>query len=254
MSKVEGLPGSFKWDDDGINWVTNYLKNKSSTYSTNEEISALIKQYYDSNIGLGDTEDQFENLIAEILKTGDSGKLFINKLNATWRARYAREGKKHYNLSLDSDTYRNLKSLTKSNSTYNASIKQTLTELINDEYQTKIEADKKKKSQNRAALDHKSQILAKETEKKITNLTKSVETLKAEIAELQTSKSDTPPSETSTSELEEELAQVKLKNIELVKQVSKYAQEISKLGTQSLLSTAMNETQKKADDNQLKPE
>ncbi|MGL1204802.1 hypothetical protein ACSTK6_03380 [Vibrio parahaemolyticus] len=246
MLTVEGLPNSFKWEDDGRKWVTNYLKTKASTFSTNEKISDLLQQYYNSQIGLEDTREQFECLIADILNTGDAGKLFVGKLSATWRARHARQGKKHYNLSLDSDTYKNLKSLAKNNSTTpNASIKQTLTELINDEYQTKIAANRKKKLEVRAAADHEAKLAAKGTQRKIDYLTQRVESLEEQLNQQPQKSLIGDESSTSLEELEKRLAQMESQNLELLKEVSKYAKENSKLETQLYLSTAVSETPEK---------
>ncbi|PWI31857.1 hypothetical protein DI392_18420 [Vibrio albus] len=242
MLTVEGLPNSFRWEDDGINWVTNYLKTKASTFSTNEKISDLLQQYYNSQIGLEDTREQFECLIADILNTGDAGKLFVGKLSATWRARHARQGKKHYNLSLDSDTYKNLKSLAKNNSTPNASIKQTLTKLINDEYQTKIATNRKKKLEVRAAADHEAKLAAKGTQRKIDYLTQRIESLEEQLNQQPQKSLIGDESSTSLEELEKRLEQMELQNRELLKEISEYAKENSKLKIQLCLPSAVSET------------
>ncbi|EJG0618019.1 AAA family ATPase [Vibrio parahaemolyticus] len=242
MLTVEGLPNSFRWEDDGINWVTNYLKAKASTFSTNEKISDLLQQYFNSQISLVETREQFEILIADILSTGDAGKLFIGKLSATWRARHARQGKKHYNLSLDSDTYKNLKSLAKNNSTPNASIKQTLTELINDEYQTKIAANRKKKLEVRAAADHEAKLAAKGTQRKIDYLTQRVESLEEQLNQQPQKSLIGDESSTSLEELKKRLEEMESQNQELLKEVSKYAKENSKLKMQLYLPSTVSET------------
>ncbi|EKO3516597.1 hypothetical protein LA983_001017 [Vibrio fluvialis] len=246
MLTVEGLPNSFKWEDDGRKWVTNYLKTKASTFSTNEKISDLLQQYYNSQIGLEDTREQFECLIADILNTGDAGKLFVGKLSATWRARHARQGKKHYNLSLDSSTYAKLTKLSNRTKVANSSIKQTLTTLIEDAYSALENERKDKAKRSRPFTDHQSEITAKNTDKKLTKLEEKIESVINELEQQKQTISTTPQTIVNSSsaidsegtltetglqlaELKEQLKSLTSENEGLKGQVGKYAEENAKL-------------------------
>lgn len=246
MSKVEGLPNSFKWGDDGRKWVTNYLKTKASTFSTNAKISDLLQQYYNSQIGLEDTREQFECLIADILNTGDAGKLFVGKLSATWRARHARQGKKHYNLSLDSSTYAKLTKLSNRTKVANSSIKQTLTTLIEDAYSTLENERNDRAKRSRPFTAHQSEITAKNTDKKLTKLEEKIESVINELEQQKQTISTTPQTIVNSSaaidsegpltetgiqlaELKEQLKSLMSENENLRSQVGKYAEENAKL-------------------------
>ncbi|HIF9213476.1 TPA: hypothetical protein ACX6QX_002791 [Photobacterium damselae] len=246
MSKVEGLPNSFKWEDDGRNWVTNYLKTKASTFSTNEKISDLLQQYYNSQIGLEDTREQFECLIADILNTGDAGKLFVGKLSATWRARHARQGKKHYNLSLDSSTYAKLTKLSNRTKVANSSIKQTLTTLIEEAYSILENERKDKAKRSRPFTDHQPEITAKNTDKKLTKLEEKIESVVKELDQQKQTISTIPQTivnssavidsegtlketEIQLAELQEQLKSLMSENEDLKDQVGQYAEENAKL-------------------------
>ncbi|MDA0383556.1 hypothetical protein [Vibrio owensii] len=138
MLNVKGLPSKFIWEQDNIEWVNNYLKTKAYKRSTNVCIADLIKHYFIAPTSFSEERESLEVLISDILKTGDSGKLFIKTLSATWRAKKAREGKKHYNLSLDTSIYKKLGALAKHSSTPNASIKQVIIDLVNDAYDSRV--------------------------------------------------------------------------------------------------------------------
>lgn len=170
----KGLPKSFKWEGESIEWARNYLKSKVENRDINQKIVSLIRGYSPlENLSYL----QFEELILSLNEAGDSGTLFINSMSATWRAKKARKGKKHYNLSLEPQTYSKLKSLASKSSIPNASIKQTLTDLINDIYKTKVEASKKKKSKEK--YDHGiAPVPASQLQDQITLLKKEIEALK----------------------------------------------------------------------------
>ncbi|KLN64479.1 hypothetical protein ZX61_14440 [Vibrio sp. VPAP30] len=142
MTKKKKLPDSFKWQGNNIEWARNYFKVKAESTEIERKVAELLAGYSPlSELSLS----KFNNLIEDLNQIGSVGQYFIVNMSATWRAKKSREGKKHYNLSLDSRTHKQLKELAKKSSIPNASMKQVLTDLINQTYQTKVEAQKLKK-------------------------------------------------------------------------------------------------------------
>lgn len=176
----------------------------------------------------------------------DAGKLFIGWISATWRARHARQGKKHYNLSLDSSTYAKLTKLSNRTRVANSSIKQTLTTLEEDAYSTLENERKDKAKRSRPFTDHQSEITAKNTDKKLTKLEEKIESVINELEQQKQTISTTPQTivnnsavidsegpltetEIQLAELKEQLKSLMSESEELKGQVGKYAEENAKL-------------------------
>ncbi|WP_375751846.1 hypothetical protein [Vibrio sp. HN007] len=238
MPKKKELPKSFTETNSNLQWARNYLKKKVEAPDVDIPITALIDSYSLNELSYSELIE----LISELNDYGDTGLRFIGTMSDTWRAKYARQNKKFYNLSLDKTTQDKLKQLAKKSARPNASIKQALIDLIDETYKTKLETKK-----SRPKLDHDFSALSNRNDSKYIELKEKVESLEKDFNERINTLSNSAESNEENTEVLGRIPTVEEKLIQLQKEHAE--QELHLKSLQRENRNLMQELSKEAKEN-----
>jgi len=238
LPKKKELPKSFTETTSNLQWARNYLKKKVEAPDVGIPITALINSYVLNELSYSELID----LISELNDIGDTGLRFVSTMSDTWRAKYARQKKKYYNLSIDDTTRNKLKKLAQKSASPNASIKQALIDLINETYKTKLEA-----KQSRPKLEHDFSALSNRKDSKYMELKEKVESLEKNFNERINMLSNSAESNEENTEVLDDIPTIKEELIQLQKEHAE--QELHLKSLQQENHRLMREFAKEAEEN-----